>query len=511
MAKDTKPRLVIIEGKDKGKVITIEPGTTILGRTKGDVILQDPRVSRSHVSLVYDERSGKLSYTDLKSLNGSLVNGNPVETGVLVDGDRLQIGNTLFDCQLSPATEIAEIKPPPKAKKEVPLKTFDESSLPHYSGSAARKKEPEPRLQEFDEDPEPSLEENTGAHPVKKNRSSPSYRNLTSFQRNLFLGIVLLGGLYWLASGNKNQPPSDFSAEVTSLKQLEKEGKIQEALQKAEALSKTYDGDADLFVTLGGLYAQQKRLEPAIQAYRKAKAINPDHPLATVRLISSYLRAGMTQEADAQVQELDRLMKDGVQNREFFVEAANLFLEFRQLTQSPEKVLILSRALQNEFAIDSTIGYRLEAQLMFQQNQNEEAVKIIELGLKRDPQDEWLLENLAFARLSLKDAAGANEVVETWIRIHPTATKALLVMAYLKYNEKNYLGAFPFLQKIIQIANEKAGDTHAAEALNLMAQVYQQQGQNVEAKNLFTQACESGYKPACANEALRDPQSAKKP
>src|SRR4051794_31186696 len=95
------PRLVIIEGKDKGKVIPLSDGTVVVGRSKGDVIIQDPRISRSHIALHFDGKTSTLSFTDLKSLNGTLVNGNPAEGGPLNDGDRLQLGNTVFDCQLN--------------------------------------------------------------------------------------------------------------------------------------------------------------------------------------------------------------------------------------------------------------------------------------------------------------------------------------------------------------------------------------------------------------------------
>ncbi len=518
----SNPRLVIIEGKDKGKVISIEPGTTVIGRTKGDVILQDPRVSRSHVTLNYDERSGKLSFTDLKSLNGVLCNGNTVESGVLVDGDRLQIGNTLFDCQLSPATELAEVNvppPPPKPGRAKPkLKEFNEVSVSH---SSLRSREPagfDSDLKEFHENPGPASiaekefadDEVTGSTraPKEKRTLLAAYRAMRPMNRHLFTAFLVFGTLYLLFGVGSNGPPADFQRGLTSLRQLEKDGKVDEAIQKAESLTRSYDSDPELFVTLGGLYALQKRFEPAIQAYRKAKAINPDHPIATVRLIALFLRSGLGKEAETQMAELDRLMKEGKHSRELFVEAANLFLEFRELTRSPTKALILSRALQNEFAIDSTIGYKLEAQLMFQQNENHEALKVIERGLQRDPQDEWLMENQAFAKLSLKDTVGAAAVVENWIRIHPTATKALLVMSYLKFNEKNYLGALPYLQKIAQLGVQHPNDPHLPEALNLMGQVYWNQGQTAEAKSLFAQACESGFAQACGHESL---QKAKAP
>ena len=56
------PRLVIIEGKDKGKIIPLYDGTAIIGRSKGDVVVQDPRVSRSHIAIHYDSNTEKLSF-----------------------------------------------------------------------------------------------------------------------------------------------------------------------------------------------------------------------------------------------------------------------------------------------------------------------------------------------------------------------------------------------------------------------------------------------------------------
>jgi S-DNA-T family DNA segregation ATPase FtsK/SpoIIIE len=67
------PRLVVIEGKEKGRHFPLKSGTTVIGRSKGDVLVQDPRLSRSHVAVHYDEITGKVTFTDLKSLNGTLL------------------------------------------------------------------------------------------------------------------------------------------------------------------------------------------------------------------------------------------------------------------------------------------------------------------------------------------------------------------------------------------------------------------------------------------------------
>ena len=68
--------------------------STVIGRQSADITLSDPDVSRRHCSV---ERSGsKIMVRDLKSTNGTLVNGTRVELEVLKDGDRIRVGSTEF-------------------------------------------------------------------------------------------------------------------------------------------------------------------------------------------------------------------------------------------------------------------------------------------------------------------------------------------------------------------------------------------------------------------------------
>jgi tetratricopeptide (TPR) repeat protein len=201
-------------------------------------------------------------------------------------------------------------------------------------------------------------------------------------------------------------------------------------------------------------------------------------------------------------------IKDGPQTREVIIEAARLFLEFKELKQPPEKTLILARALENEYATESPIGYILEAQTLLGMNRSQDAVTAMQNGLKVDPTDEWLLENMVFARLALHDVPGAASTVEAWIKAKPTATKALLVMAYLKYNSKDLTGAIPHLQKILEIAGGTPNEPHHPEALNLMGQIYSQLNQSQDAILFFRKACESGFSQACDNQLLKTAQSA---
>ena len=95
-------RLVIIEGKDnrdKGKIINLKKSYVIIGRGQADIVLNDLKVSRAHVSLEFNDKTGELTFTDLGSTNGVQVNGELRKTGILKDRDRLKVGNTVFDCQ----------------------------------------------------------------------------------------------------------------------------------------------------------------------------------------------------------------------------------------------------------------------------------------------------------------------------------------------------------------------------------------------------------------------------
>jgi tetratricopeptide (TPR) repeat protein len=182
-----------------------------------------------------------------------------------------------------------------------------------------------------------------------------------------------------------------------------------------------------------------------------------------------------------------------------------ILLEHKELKQPPEKTVVLARALQVEFAPNSTVGYRLESQVLLDARRAQEALPVIDKGLKIDPADEWLLENATFARLSMKDIPGATKVVDSWIQKKPQTTKARLIMSYLLFNQQKATAAVPHLQKILEVAgdNNERNDPHYAEALDLIGQIHQQQNKPGEATALFERACQAGFAQSC--ERIRNP------
>ena len=86
-------RLVVIEGPDVGCEFSIPMRGGGIGRGEDNVVqLSDLAVSRSHCRL--EVRDGQLTLIDPGSRNRTLVNGKPVETHVLVEGDEIAIGTT---------------------------------------------------------------------------------------------------------------------------------------------------------------------------------------------------------------------------------------------------------------------------------------------------------------------------------------------------------------------------------------------------------------------------------
>ncbi len=85
--------LIVLSGHNVGKMYKLSDGTTVLGRSRAaDVHLDDDSVSRQH-ALVRLE-GATIEIEDLKSSNGTLVNGDRIGVHALRDGDKIRIGET---------------------------------------------------------------------------------------------------------------------------------------------------------------------------------------------------------------------------------------------------------------------------------------------------------------------------------------------------------------------------------------------------------------------------------
>ena len=85
--------LTVIKGPDQGRRFEIDAPVPTLGRdTKNDVRLHDSEISRHHAELRRTEE-GYVLY-DLKSSNGTFLNGKKIECSLVRTGDRIRIGQS---------------------------------------------------------------------------------------------------------------------------------------------------------------------------------------------------------------------------------------------------------------------------------------------------------------------------------------------------------------------------------------------------------------------------------
>ncbi len=494
-SENNSPRLVVIEGKDKGKIFPLKDGTMTIGRSKADITIHDPRISRSHVSIEYHAKTGKLYFTDLKSLNGTVINESLVEKGELKDGDKLQLGNTVFDCQIG-TIEATVLATPPKKKTDAVAKETKAEKAEQdndFKGTPSIQQRVEPALN-FDVPPktEPTREDGKKT----KLKFFPQFPQ-KEIPKNLRIAllVVLVVSIWILLKPQGSSTALEAATEIPRIQALQKEGKNDEAYKAAEALAHQHPEDALSQYFYAEVAYSQNKLEEAINTLRKAHTLKGITPLVHVRLAKAYFRGGLSNEATDELKHIDEQLKgESAKNKDFVIQTGILLTEMRV---NPEKIIALARSLETELAKDNTIGYKLEAGVLLELKRTEEAIGVLERGLLLDAKDEMLLEKLSFAKLTIKDLPGALKTLDTWIRTNPMATKPLLVLAYLKFNEKEYLAALPYLRNVTQILGENKQDPDFAEALHLTGKIYLEQNQKTEASQMFQKACGLGFQESC--------------
>jgi pSer/pThr/pTyr-binding forkhead associated (FHA) protein len=110
------PKIILTEGTMTGRSFVLDDNNVFIGRSfKSDIQINDNAISRKHLKVF---RIGKRFFIeDLKSTNGTLINGEPIASGEsyeVGEGDNIQIGGTVIrldDLPLIKALEKKSLKP----------------------------------------------------------------------------------------------------------------------------------------------------------------------------------------------------------------------------------------------------------------------------------------------------------------------------------------------------------------------------------------------------------------
>ena len=96
------PAFVVVSGPNLGASYLLNSSTVRIGRdSRCEIHFDDTETSRKHAEIEIVGDSYVL--TDLKSSNGTIVNGQTIETKTLLDGDRVQIGKQILVFRLREA------------------------------------------------------------------------------------------------------------------------------------------------------------------------------------------------------------------------------------------------------------------------------------------------------------------------------------------------------------------------------------------------------------------------
>lgn len=93
VARENVPEVPPVVLRQNGRAKEFRKERVVLGRARdADFRVNDPNVSRRHAMLFWE--SGRIFVKDLGSTNGTLVNGRPVSSGPLDNGDVITVGGT---------------------------------------------------------------------------------------------------------------------------------------------------------------------------------------------------------------------------------------------------------------------------------------------------------------------------------------------------------------------------------------------------------------------------------
>jgi pSer/pThr/pTyr-binding forkhead associated (FHA) protein len=131
------PKIILTDGAMKGRSFDFDHNTVFIGRSfKNDIQIGDNSISRKHLKVF---RIGKRFFIeDLKSTNGTLINGEPIASGEsyeVIEHDRIQIGSTVLQLDELPVVKALEKKSIKLESARYPLEETDDINRDRRSGS----------------------------------------------------------------------------------------------------------------------------------------------------------------------------------------------------------------------------------------------------------------------------------------------------------------------------------------------------------------------------------------
>ena len=90
--------LIVSTGSQQGLFLQLGQRISVIGRDEAASLqVEDDQVSRKHIQVRFDAATKSYTAIDMKSSNGTLLNGRPLTVDTpLKDGDELTLGKTVL-------------------------------------------------------------------------------------------------------------------------------------------------------------------------------------------------------------------------------------------------------------------------------------------------------------------------------------------------------------------------------------------------------------------------------
>lgn len=158
--------LRVLTGPQAGQILELKMGRNVVGRAPHcDIKITSGGVSKEHSEItVYKE---KIVVTDLKSSNGTYLNGIRMQTGIMRLGDKLGIHDILVD--VIPAPDARAQAPRPSAQPSA------QAPMPYYGGGAAPQMYQQPQYAQMPQGMPQPMASMPGAQPGAGPAPAPAY------------------------------------------------------------------------------------------------------------------------------------------------------------------------------------------------------------------------------------------------------------------------------------------------------------------------------------------------
>ena len=191
------PTVVVKTGSEAGRRLELG-GAVAIGRQDGDLVLEDPEVSRRHAVLRREGES--IVVEDLDSTNGTFVNGERIRSPIPIGpGDLVRVGRTTLEIEPDWRADDTIVSAPLRADDTIVSRPVRPDQIP----SAETRPSDDPAAGDDDAtQPLPNRLRDSGSRPSRSNRK---WLGVVAAVLALLVGVVIA-----YAAGIDRSAESDF-------------------------------------------------------------------------------------------------------------------------------------------------------------------------------------------------------------------------------------------------------------------------------------------------------------